>query len=155
MLAVVRPAIETKYGLKPIANCRTGDVCLIVPAGSTATVGTNAAVFGGAIGRYPDASLGCFVQAYLSHDSAGWHYVNSGCFQNPGMFPQGDDHVWISSGCANVRTEPSLAARVVACLAPQTPVFVNSAPVFADSHIWWHLAGRGWMAHDFLLRPNV
>jgi len=22
--------------------------------------------------------------------------------------------------------------------------------VYAEAHVWWHLTGRGWMAHDYL-----
>jgi hypothetical protein len=32
----------------------------------------------------------------------------------------------------------------------------DSAPVYADGHIWWHLgAFEGWMAHDFLLAAKT
>lgn len=154
MLAVGRPAVEAKYGLKPIASCRNGDNCFIVQSPLPAMVGTNAAVFPGTVGQYPLGNLGCFALVFLSYDSAGWHYVNSGCFQNPGFFPSNYDHVFVSGGCANVRTSPSLSATVLACLPAGTEVSVDSAPVYADAHIWWHLAGRGWMAHDFLLKPN-
>src|SRR5690349_11695401 len=78
MLAAARPSVESKYGLKPIAMCQNGDSCFIVRNPLLAIVGTNAAVFGGAIGRYPQGGLGCGALVFLSQDSAGWHYVNSG-----------------------------------------------------------------------------
>ncbi|OLE50502.1 MAG: hypothetical protein AUI36_19285 [Cyanobacteria bacterium 13_1_40CM_2_61_4] len=36
------------------------------------------------------------------------------------------------------------------CATRGTVVDVDSAPVYLDGHIWWHLSGRGWMAHEFL-----
>jgi hypothetical protein len=155
MLSVGRPAVEAKYGLKPIATCRNGDNCFIVRSPLVAIVGTNAGVFSGSIGLYPDGGLGCGVLVFLSYDSTGWHYVNSGCVQNGGFWPGVIDQVFVSSGCANVRTSPSLSATVLACLPAHTQVSVDSAPVYADAHIWWHLAGRGWMVHDYLLAPNI
>ena len=155
MLSAGRSAVETKYHVKPIAQCQDGDSCFIVQSPLIAIVGTNAGVFGGVLGVYPQGGLGCGVLVFLTYDQAGWHYVNSGCVQNPGGVPGTYDHVSVSSGCANFRTEPSLTAKVVGCLPANTEVSVDSAPVFADGHIWWHLAGRGWMAHDFLLAPNL
>jgi hypothetical protein len=38
----------------------------------------------------------------------------------------------------------------VACLANGIVVDVDSAPVYLDGHIWWHLHERGWMAHENL-----
>ncbi|HET7419686.1 MAG TPA: SH3 domain-containing protein [Candidatus Dormibacteraeota bacterium] len=155
MLGIGRPAVEAKYSLKLIATCKTGDRCFVVDDPLLAIVGTEASVFAGRIGAYPLGSLGCNALVFMSHDSAGWHYVNSGCVQNTGFLPGKEDHVFVPTGCANVRTAPSLSASVVACLAANTLVEVDSAPVYADSHIWWHLAGRGWMAHDFLVAPNI
>jgi hypothetical protein len=54
------------------------------------------------------------------------------------------------SGCANYITTPSLTATVLGCLANGTVVNVDSAPVYVDAHVWWHLTGRGWMADDYL-----
>jgi hypothetical protein len=155
MLAAGRSAVETKYGLKPIASCHNGDRCFIVGTPLLAIVGTEAAVFGGAIGAYPNGSLGCSALVFMSHDSAGWHYVNSGCVQNGGFMPGKFDHVFVSNGCANVRSAPSVTSSVVACLTSGTQVEVDSAPTFAEGHLWWHLAGKGWMAHDFLLSPTI
>ena len=155
ILAAGRPAVESKYQLKTIATCQTGDRCLIVGNPLIAIIGTNAAVFGGAIGRYPDGSLGCTALIFLSYDSAGWHYVNSGCVQNGGFMPGNLAHVFVASGCVNVRTSPSLTAGVVACLTANTQVAVDSAPVYSDGHIWWHLGGKGWMVHDYLVAPSI
>jgi hypothetical protein len=113
---------------------------------SRAMVGTNAGTFYGTA-----SGTGCWV--FLYQDAAGWHYVNARCAQGTGSIPGPQDNVWVS-GCANVRDAPSLGGRVVACLPNGTLVDADSAPVYADSHLWWHLAGRGWMAHDFLVAPK-
>jgi hypothetical protein len=113
---------------------------------SRAMVGTNAGTFYGTA-----SGTGCWV--FLYQDAAGWHYVNARCAQGTGSIPGPQDNVWVS-GCANVRDAPSLGGRVVACLPNGTLVDVDSAPVYADSHLWWHLADRGWMAHDFLVAPR-
>jgi hypothetical protein len=42
---------------------------------------------------------------------------------------------------------------VVGCAPNGTIVDVDSAPVYADSKIWWHVKNKGWMAHDFLIAP--
>ena len=44
-----------------------------------------------------------------------------------------------------------LSARVAGCLKDGTNVRVDGGPDYADGKLWWHLANRGWMAHDFLL----
>jgi hypothetical protein len=155
ILTAGRSGVEAKYGLKPIATCHNGDRCFALRNPPLVMVGTEAAVFDGLIGLYPAGGLGCSALVFLSHDSAGWHYVNSGCVQNSGFMPGADAHVYVSAGCANVRTRPALTGIVLACLKANTAVSVDSAPVYADGHIWWHLAGRGWMAHDFLVAPNI
>ena len=155
MLAVGRPAVEAKYHLTPFASCKSGDFCFFVGNPLSAIVGTNAAVFSGGTGVYPQGGLGSACVVYLTHDGAGWHYLNSACAQNPGFWPGVGDHVFVSSSCANVRTAPGLSSTVLSCLNANTEVNVDSAPVLADGHIWWHLAGRGWMAHDYLVAPNL
>jgi len=57
------------------------------------------------------------------------------------------------SGCANVRTFPSVGD-VVSCLPTGTRVTVDEGPVAINGdtkRIWWHLQKRGWMAHELLL----
>ena len=63
------------------------------------------------------------------------------------------DLVYVS-GCANLRDNPGSRGRVLACLPTGIQVDVDSAPLYTDGKIWWHIAGRGWMAHDFLVAPN-
>ncbi len=70
----------------------------------------------------------------------------------PDPIPGADNFVYVT-GCANVRDVPGLSRKILACLANRTRVVVDSAPIYADGKIWWHLQGRGWMAHDFLVAP--
>ena len=65
------------------------------------------------------------------------------------LLQSGVDQVHVS-GCANVRDAPGLSSHILVCLPNGTIVDVDSAPTYADGHIWWHLARRGWMAHDYL-----
>lgn len=153
MILVGRPAIEADLGLKEEASCANNDLCFDVGNPSRAMVGTNAGTFfGGVHDTAGGRSDSCWV--FLYEDSAGWHYVNAGCSRNgiapvPGI----GDRVFVT-GCANFRVAPALAAKVLGCLGNGTSVDVDSAPVYADGHIWWHLAGRGWMAHEFLVAPK-
>jgi hypothetical protein len=54
--------------------------------------------------------------------------------------------------CANVRTAPK--GKIVACLHDGTVVGVDKGPVWAPmasmDGMWWRIAGRGWMADDYL-----
>jgi hypothetical protein len=154
MLAVGKPAIERAYGWKDWTACSNNETCFKVSNPSRATVGTNAGYFTGFDGRYPEGGLGSACTVFLYLDSKGWHYVNAGCFQNPGYVPGPGDHVSVT-GCANFRAAPTLSAKVLGCLGNGTVVDVDSGPVYQDAHIWWHLSGRGWMAHDFLVAPKV
>jgi hypothetical protein len=154
MVAVGRAGAEADLKLKDWSQCTAGEGCFKVNSPSLAMVGTNAGAFGAITGQYPGGGLGSFCVVFVFYDATGWHYVNVSCAQNPGYMPGPEDHVTVASGCANVRTAPSVTAKVVACLPDYTAVAVDSAPDYADGHIWWHLAGRGWMAHDFLARSS-
>jgi hypothetical protein len=61
------------------------------------------------------------------------------------------------TGCVNVRTAPAKTAQVVACLAGGTDVRVDDGPVYVVAgdppstlDVWWHIAGRGWIVHQYL-----
>ncbi len=108
--------------------------------------------FGGAIGlkRIP-----CFT--YLFHDSTGWHlYPPIICGQQGGLNPilGYDDEVQVTGGCGNIRQQPSISAKVVACLTNGTIVHIDTTPPrYVDGHIWWSVNnGQGFMAHDVLIR---
>ncbi len=152
MVAVGRPAAESDLGLKDWSTCARQENCFQVGNPSRAMVGTNAGTFYGQQGCPAGCGgAGCWV--FLYEDVTGWHYVNARCSQSPGYSPGTGDRVFVSD-CANVRDAPGLASRVIACLPNGTFVDVDSAPVYADGHIWWHLASQGWMAHDFLVAPK-
>ena len=152
MTAVGAPAIEKALGYKDWSVCSNGENCYRVSPEPSGMVGTDAGVLNGGYGQYPGGGLGAACRVFLYRDSGGWHFLNFACAQNPGFTPGSADagtHVFVS-GCANYRTTPSLTAKVLGCLAKGTVVNVDRAPVYADSHVWWHLTGRGWMAHDYL-----
>jgi hypothetical protein len=108
----------------------------------------------------------CFI--YTLHNSA-WRFLDMVCAgpESGVMWPdKGEfDYVQIAGGgCANVRDRPGLSGRVVACLPAGTRVTIDGGPTYivepqpsgqtVVSHVWWHLTGRGWMAHDFLVPPT-
>jgi hypothetical protein len=152
MIAAGAPGVEKALGMKDWSVCSNGQACFKASTASAAMVGTNAGVFDGGYGLYPGGGLGAACWVFVYRDSSGWHYLNSGCAQNDGFVPGSSDtgaHVFVT-GCANFRATPALTGKVLGCLGNGTVVNVDSAPVFQDGHIWWHLTGRGWMAHDYL-----
>lgn len=154
MTAVGKAGIEREYGWKDWSACSNGEACFKVSQPSRAMVGTHAGVFDGGNGLYPGGGLGSACWIFVYQDSDGWHYSNAGCAQNPGYVPGVGAHVFVTGGCANFRNVPGLSSRVLGCLKNGTIVDVDSAPVYLNAHIWWHLVGRGWMAHDFLVKPH-
>jgi len=118
--------------------------------------GTEAAYFVGASGSNADL-IGCGT--YVFHNASGWHGLIQSC--RPGtVFPavgrRGRASLPFDSlaagDCANVRTAPK--GRIVACLRDGTVVGVDKGPVWAPmasmDGMWWRIAGRGWMADDYL-----
>ena len=133
--------------------CPTGGRCFGIGKvfGNTAPE-TNAAAY--VRFAWGSTTEGCF--AYVFYESGGWHYMPpSGCPAMPGGYPVlGEfDHVKGTGSCANVRREPSLSSKVVACLKDGQVVLIDQDfPRYVDKHIWWSIDGhRGWMAHDFLI----
>lgn len=153
MLAAGVNAAEADLGVTDGGACRNGQTCFWVGDPPRAMVGVHAGTFYGSIHAYPEGGgAGCWV--YLYEDDTGWHFNSVRCAQATGSTPGLQSLVWVT-GCANVRETPSLAAKVLDCLPGGTQVDVDSAPVYADGHIWWHLAQRGWMAHEFLIEPKA
>jgi hypothetical protein len=152
MVAAGKAAFERAYGLKDVSACGSGDDCFSVANPSGATIGSNAGYFRGESHHFNGAGAGCVV--YLRQDASGWHFVNGRCAQATGYLPGPLDRVYVPSACARVRELPSLSGKVLDCLPRGYVVNVDSPPVYADGYIWWHLQGRGWMAHDFLLWPK-
>jgi len=152
MSAIGAPAIEKALGYKDWSVCSAGDNCFRVSPEPSGMVGTDAGVLNGGFGQYPGGGLGAPCWVFLYKDSGGWHFLNFACAQNAGFTPGSaavGTHVF-ASGCANYSMTPSLTATVVGCLAKGTVVNVDSAPVYAQAHVWWHLTGDGWMVHDYL-----
>jgi len=52
--------------------------------------------------------------------------------------------------CASARDLPQIG-QVLSCLRNGTPVTIDDDPVSVQGTLWWHLAGRGWMAHQLLV----
>jgi len=152
-------AMEAKTGSKYRADglCPSGQACLSmaqVSGNTDPNAGFNAAYvqmgYGGSGG-----GAACFT--YLFHDATGWHlYPPIVCGQQGGLNPilGYDDQVQLTAGCANVRQQPSLTGKVVACLANGTTVHIDTTPPrYVDGHIWWSVnKGQGFMAHDVLIK---
>jgi hypothetical protein len=139
-----------------MATCPVNRACIFIGKQHD---GTKASYFDGEGGSNADR-LACLT--YVAHDPAGWRGVRSQC---PAGFPAvgRSGLVWlggVGSGCgANVRSLPGPTGKVVGCLQHHTPVTIDGGPVYAPMSstdgIWWHLTGRGWMADDFLIYPEI
>ena len=142
------------------------DVGVACPASSTECLviqsevdGEHAAYFRGRMGALKQ-SAACFI--YTVEDPTGWHFLDMVCAgPESGVFwPDvgADDFVSVAAGsCANVRATPGLSGRIVACLGEGQIVTIDGGPVYlvepppSVSHLWWHVKGKGWMAHNFLV----
>lgn len=143
-----------------IDTCPAQQKCLTI---QSQVDGTNAAYFRGWLGSSGGFGGVCFI--YTIADS-GWHFLDIVCagpesgvsWPDRGEF----DYVQITGGgCANVRDTPSLRGRVVACLPAGTTVTLDDGPNYvvepqpsgqaSVSHVWWHISGKGWIVHDFLV----
>ena len=56
--------------------------------------------------------------------------------------------------CLNVRSAPSRAATVVACLPDAATVRITGASREADGLTWWPVEGIGWAAGEYLRFSN-
>ena len=152
MISAGKKPAEAYLHLGDEASCAPQQECLST-VDAYGAIGIHAGWFHGASGC-PQGCGGAGCWIYLFEDASEWHFVNAACAQAPGSVPGALDLVRVSGGgCANVRSEPGTKSKVVGCLADKTTVDVDSAPVYTDSKIWWHLTGKGWMAHDFLIAP--
>jgi hypothetical protein len=136
--------------------CPSGQSCL-----SGAQVFGNTDPNAGANAAYVQVSYGgsgggaaCF--AYVFNDSSGWHvFPPVVCGQQGGLNPilGSTDQVQVAGGCGNVRQQPSLSSKVVACLKNGTTVTIDDIPPrYIEGHIWWSVNHQqGFMAHDVLV----
>lgn len=112
---------------------------------------------------------------YLISTSSGWQglggYVSAStvCSLTGAPFPSVGESGQIQmalgeSGCVNVHSAPSLSAKVVGCLPLGTAVTIDDGPAYAPAapplpqidlpwalDYWWHIAGRGWVVHAYVL----
>ena len=150
MIAAGKTPAEAYLHLGDGDSCGAQQDCLYT-RNADGVIGVNAGFFHGSEGC-PSGCGGAGCWIYLYQDTAGWHFVDAACTQATGEIPGPEDTVRVR-GCANVRDAPGSTGRVIGCVPNQTTVNVDSGPVYADAHIWWHLTGKGWMAHDFLIAP--
>jgi hypothetical protein len=120
----------------------------------TEVMGSNAAYFVGVSGSNGNW-LACGTYVYQT--AAGWSGLRRSC--HPGaVWPGVGDSGYVSLGmgnqdqCANVRSTP--AGSVVGCIKDGTLVKLDGGPDYVPMSgmdgLWWHVAGKGWMADDFL-----
>ena len=133
--------------------CPTNHACMSL---GTEHDGTGAAYFVGAGGSNGDV-MACGI--YVVHTANGWHGLRRQCSVGAVFPAQGQSgQVVLGIGppgqCANVRQQPSTKSTVVGCLTAGTQFTVDEGPVYAPmpsmDGVWWHIAGRGWMADDYL-----
>lgn len=75
----------------------------------------------------------------------------------PASWAAGTNAVVSTSGCLNLRAEPSLSASRVGCLPTGAGVNVTGDAVVADGYTWVPVqttAGPGWMAADYLSQTS-
>jgi hypothetical protein len=91
--------------------------------------------------------------SYVSRDqpAGSWSLVGVMCGPIGGHTPQLRATAQVNvKGCANARDLPQIG-QVLSCLANGTLVTIDDGPVSVQGTLWWHLAGRGWMAHQLLV----
>jgi hypothetical protein len=139
------------YTYEDCVPSSTHPYCL---TGGTMTMGTHAGY-----GKFLDVGTagGATCYAYVFHDVAGWHSLESPCIQNLDIIPIiGQSDMVRVDTCANVRAGPGPTFAIMRCLPGYSDFQVDGGPDYvADSGqagmLWWHLAGQGWMAHQYLL----
>jgi len=149
-IAVTRQA-EDALLVERIDMCPTGRACISI---GDEHDGTSAAYF---IGYGGSSALYVPCGAFVFKDDTGWHGLRHACGQT--VFPAigRTGHVFLglgATGCANFRSAPGAAGKVIGCLPAGTAVKVNMEPVYSPfpgtNGLWWHVYSRGWMADDFL-----
>lgn len=105
---------------------------------------------------------------YVVQDGASWRYLDLRCNDaERGVFPSLNERGRVQlgmgeTGCVRVHESPGLSAKVVACLNAGTGVTIDQGPYYSPTvasaapngpsqvDVWWHLAGSGWMVHQYL-----
>lgn len=142
------------------SSCSTNIACVWFTGNVT---GTAAVYFAGEAGSNSALQSCAF---YLVSFMSAWHTLDWRCRDGSTPFPAVSStgavqFLFGETGCVNVRAAPSTSAKVVQCLPPGTAVTIDGGPVYAPPartafqvsflDLWWHLAGRGWMVHQYLL----
>jgi hypothetical protein len=138
-------------------GCPINVACVWFNAGH---LGQNAAYFTGDAGTNSDTQSCAFY--VVGSDAAGWRPFDWRCRTAPAAFPARGSTGNVAlgmgeTGCVNVHSAPAKSAKVVACLAGGTNVRLDDGPVYVGASnppstldVWWHIAGRGWMVHQYL-----
>jgi hypothetical protein len=141
------PGVEAKTGLRYSSGpCASNKACLTL-ASETAGAEAAAVVFTTA------GSGGRQCAGYVYHASGTWHFLNAVCALPGQLAPLAgrDAVVHVPGNCARVRIGASLKANPVVCVNDGAVVHLDGGPAYADGLLWWHVANRGWIAHDFLV----
>jgi hypothetical protein len=159
MIAVGRPAIEAAFNLADWSVCSGTSACFKIGDPPRGMVGTRAGTLFGQEGQGPGVGCsspcygsGCWI--FLAQDTTSWHYVDAVCTQDSGYLPSLNSHVF-ASGCADAHAQATIESKVMACVPGGSVVSVDRGPVYADGQLWWHLAGQGWMTHQYLVNPAL
>jgi hypothetical protein len=147
-------ATEARY-VAAAADCPVNLACYWLESSHTGTGASYYIATAGANNQLTSCSL------YLIASGGGWQTFDGRCGVSaafpavgaPGMVRLGMGE----TGCVNVHDSPSLSGRVVACLSGGTAVQIDDGPVYAPTgstdlatQYWWHIAGAGWMVHQYL-----
>jgi hypothetical protein len=118
--------------------------------------GTSVVYFIGQAGSNSDL-VACAY--YVFQDASGWHPLNTACetYPAPGRSVTA---TFMGSGCINARENPGYTSKILQCVPVDTVVSIDGGPIFVQettasdagnlNRVWWHLAGRGWMVHQYL-----
>jgi hypothetical protein len=105
---------------------------------------------------------------YVVRDGGRWRPLDVRCGPaEAGAFPGIHEAgrvalVMGQTGCVHVRKSPGLTAPILQCLGEGTKVVIDGGPYYLPSQastgangpavvdLWWHVAGRGWMSHEYL-----
>lgn len=147
----IERSLHSALFVDALEACPQNRACIWV---GTEHDGTSAAYFVGSGGSNGNWSV---CTAYVYRDSAGWHGFRFDYCE--GAFPAVGESglVFVGLGsteCVNVRDAPGPKGAVVGCVKSGTVVQIDGGPVYSPmasiNGVWWHLAGRGWIADTYL-----
>jgi hypothetical protein len=145
-----RAASQLKLRFLP-SGCAEGQGCLAISNPTFGAVGVDAGYFELLARPQGGADSRCMVYVARDSNAAPWQFVDFAC--GSGAYPQVNarDNSVKTTGCANVRDAPDFG-KVVACLPNGTSVGIDDGPFNVAGRLWWHLQGRGWIAHELLIK---